>query len=130
VTKSVTNLVFENPGFLRGVALFNQGRFYDAHEVWEDVWREHRGPEKSLLQGLIQVAVGLHHFGQGNLPGARSLLRRGHKRLDEYPDEFPGLEVRALKQQIGAWQEALAGSGPYPPFPRLGGAAGATIPGA
>ena len=38
-----------------GIRHFNAREFYDAHEVWEDVWRESHGMEKRFLQGLIQA---------------------------------------------------------------------------
>ena len=38
-----------------GLLLFNEGKFYDAHEVWEDLWRATSDPVlKTCYQGLIQ----------------------------------------------------------------------------
>ena len=54
-------------GYRRGIRHFNAREFYDAHEVWEDVWRESQGMEKRFLQGLIQAAVALHHHSTGNV---------------------------------------------------------------
>ena len=45
--------------YQRGIRHFNEREFYDAHEVWEDVWRESSGLGKKFLQGLIQAAVAL-----------------------------------------------------------------------
>src|SRR5205807_8005555 len=64
-----------------GIELFNDSRFFDAHEVLEDVWRETSGPEKSFLQGLVQLAVALHHHSTGNSLGAGSLLTKAHRNL-------------------------------------------------
>ena len=61
-------------GYQRGIQLFNAREFYDAHEVWEDVWRESNGMEKQFLQGLIQAAVAFHHHSTGNVIGACSLM--------------------------------------------------------
>ena len=95
-------------GFHRGIELFNQRHFYDAHEVWEDVWRESKAPEKKFLQGLIQVAVALHHHSTGNLVGARSLLERARKNLLPYPDKFGGIDLEALLEGMAIWRDALA----------------------
>ena len=62
--------------YLHGIRLFNRAAFFEAHEALEDVWRAAPESEKKFLQGLIQIAVGLHHYGTGNLVGARSLLGR------------------------------------------------------
>jgi predicted metal-dependent hydrolase len=65
-----------------GLLLFNMGNFYDAHEVWEDLWRETADPVlKTCYQGLIQAAVGLHHLGRRNSIGARSQLGKSIRNL-------------------------------------------------
>jgi hypothetical protein len=56
--------------YLGGVRFFNDGDFFEAHEVWEGLWLETSGPERRFYQGLIQAAVALYHFGNGNLRGA------------------------------------------------------------
>jgi hypothetical protein len=101
------------------MTLFNQGRFFDAHEVWEDVWRSARGRRRRFLQALIQVAVALHHHSRGNRVGARSLLARGGNTLAQYPAVYAGLDLRSLRQSLDAWRTALAEDRPPPPLPRL-----------
>ena len=56
---------------LRGADLFNRQQFFEAHEVWEDAWRESAGEERRYFQGLIQCAVALEHSG-GATRAARS----------------------------------------------------------
>ena len=68
-----------------GIELFNRAAFFDAHEALEDVWRAAPQAEKKFLQGLIQVAVALHHYGNGNTAGARSVLRRAFPKSRPYP---------------------------------------------
>jgi predicted metal-dependent hydrolase len=107
-------------GYRRGILLFNREAFFDAHEVWEDVWREADGLEKKFLQGLIQVAVAFHHYSNGNIAGARSLLERGCKNLAECPEEFAGISVAGLLGVLVEWRETLVLGGPKPAFPNLG----------
>jgi len=45
-----------------GVALFNQQRYFDAHEIWEDRWRLETGEQRQLLHGLIQLAAAFHQL--------------------------------------------------------------------
>jgi predicted metal-dependent hydrolase len=104
-------------GFRRGVELFNRAEFFDAHEVLEDVWRAAPVAEKKFLQGLIQVAVALHHHTRGNQVGARSLLKRAAKNLAGYPGNFAGIEVVELLGSIAEWERALAAGEPAPPLP-------------
>lgn len=106
-------------GYRRGVELFNTRNFYDAHEVWEDVWRETNGPEKKFLQGLIQVAVAFHHHSTGNVVGACSLLARARKNLAQYPESYLGIRVAVLLESTGHWRSSLLAGESAPAFPRL-----------
>lgn len=60
--------------FEKGCALFDGAEYFEAHEVWEDLWNEARGPRHAYLQGLIQVAAAMHHAGNANWAGTRKLL--------------------------------------------------------
>ena len=62
-----------DPHYLAGIEFFNQCDFFEAHEAWEELWTEYQGPSREFYQGLIQVAVCLHHFGNENIRGARKL---------------------------------------------------------
>jgi predicted metal-dependent hydrolase len=105
--------------FLRGIYLFNQARFFDAHEVLEDVWRASPAAEKKFQQGLIQVAVALYHHGNRNSTGARSVLGRAYRNLSLYPAGFGGIDSAALLNSISDWQRALDEGGPVPSLPKI-----------
>ncbi len=105
--------------FHRGIALFNHGEFFDAHEVLEDVWRAAPDDEKKFLQGLIQVAVGLHHYSTGNKVGARSLLARAHKNLSAYDQGLAGLKLAPLRARLADWITALDNGHAAPPLPKI-----------
>ncbi len=109
----------ETSEYLHGIKLFNQAEFFEAHEVLEDVWRASPEPQKKFFQGLIQIAVGLHHYGTGNLVGARSLLARAAKNLSGYSETFGGIRLSPLLHCLAEWQQALANDAPPPPFPKL-----------
>jgi uncharacterized protein len=105
--------------YLRGLSLFNEHSFFEAHEVLEDVWRDAPEPERKFLQGLIQVAVALHHHSRGNQVGCRSLLERARRNLSLYPAEHAGLDLAALLHSLDGWRDALDQGQAAPPFPRL-----------
>jgi predicted metal-dependent hydrolase len=106
-------------GYHRGIELFNQGEFFDAHEVLEDVWRAAPSEEKKFLQGLIQIAVGLHHHSTGNKVGARSLLARADKNLSAYSEGLAGLQLTPLRIRLASWIKALDNGHAIPPLPRI-----------
>jgi hypothetical protein len=67
----------------RADALGAAGRFFDAHEELEAFWMTASGEEKILLQGLIQIAAGLHRLtlDPSKTEGAFYLLDRGLEKL-------------------------------------------------
>jgi uncharacterized protein len=97
----------ESGKFQRGLAYFNAQQFFEAHEAWEEVWLIEPEPEKTFLQGLIQLAAAFHHYGRGNLRGARSLLAAGIAKLARFPDDHRGLALEKLRAEAGQWAEIL-----------------------
>ncbi len=69
--------------FHQVVAQFNARQFFDCHETIEDdLWRPMaEGPDKTFLQGLLQVGVGFYHLQNGNYTGAKNLLAAGLGKL-------------------------------------------------
>jgi hypothetical protein len=96
---------------LTGVGLFNARKFFQAHEVWEELWLQEPQPEKSFLQGLIQLAAACHHHSRGNARGARSLATAGLAKLARFPDDHRGLALAELRSQADRWLETLGGEG-------------------
>ncbi len=81
---------------LRGVAAFNAGRFFEAHEIWEAVWNDTVGEEKRFVQGLVQLATGYLKLSSGLYPGALKLLTRGCQTLRTCPPIYAGLQIGVL----------------------------------
>jgi predicted metal-dependent hydrolase len=93
--------------FERGVALFNSRHFFEAHEAWEEIWLHTQPPEKTFLQGLIQVTAAFHHHSRENLRGFKSLLRAGLLKLEAFPAEHRGLQIERLRASARHWIVAL-----------------------
>jgi hypothetical protein len=64
-----------------GRAAFNRGDYFLAHELWEEAWHELEGPGRIFVQGLIQIAAGLHHLQQRRPRPGAGLLRKGLEKL-------------------------------------------------
>jgi uncharacterized protein len=97
----------ESEQFRHGVTLFNARKFFEAHEVWEELWLAESGPEKTFLQGLIQLAAAFHHHDRGNSRGAKSLLAAGLAKLRHFPDEYREMALAELRMAAGQWAEKL-----------------------
>jgi predicted metal-dependent hydrolase len=98
-----------DPRYLAGIVLFNRGDYFEAHEVWEAIWMDCAGPEKRFYQALIQAAVGLCHFCNGNVRGARKLYQSSRDYMNRYAPLCLGLDIPAFWQQMEAcFAELLA----------------------
>ena len=101
-----------------GLAHFNSRRFFEAHEVWEEVWLVEDEPEKTFLQGLIQLAAAFHHYGRGNPSGAESLLASGIVKLSRFPEHYHELSIGELRTAGKQWARLL-GEGKDPGSTKL-----------
>ena len=86
--------------FEKGLHFFNSGDYYQAHEVWEDLWRTTEGPVRVFYQGLIQAAVGLYHLQRGNEKGARGQIGKSIGHLTNFSDNPHFIDTAALITQL------------------------------
>lgn len=99
-----------DPQYLQGIAYFNACEFFEAHEVWEDLWKSYGGELRLFYKGLIQAAVALHHFGNGNIRGARKVYRSSRGYLERYRPTCLGLNVEKFLAEFDACFAAVAAS--------------------
>lgn len=85
-----------DPRYAEGVELFNQRQFYACHDVFEALWHEAIEPDRTFLQGILQIAVGLHHLSNANRRGATILLGEGCARLQDYQPDYADVDVTDL----------------------------------
>ena len=63
------------------IILFNSGKWYEAHDAFEDIWNTVDGDERQIIQGILQVSVSQFHLTKGNINGATILLGEGLGRI-------------------------------------------------
>ena len=95
-----------------GLRHYDAGEFFTAHEAWETVGREVREPDKTFLQGLIQVTAAFHHLQRNNSLGTIRLLQAALRRLEQYPPSFGGISVSGLCSDIRDRIQALNANEP------------------
>jgi predicted metal-dependent hydrolase len=84
-----------------GIEHFNAGRFFPAHEAWETAWKQARGTgDEEFYKGLSQLGAGYTHFRRGNPHGAHTLMRRALSRIERYPLDHGGIDVRGLAGEV------------------------------
>jgi predicted metal-dependent hydrolase len=108
-----------------GREAFNRRGYFEAHELWEEVWLELAGAERSFVQGLIQIAAGLHHLQQQRPRPAAALLRKGLEKVARgVPAPAVHLRVEALaragERLLAQLGQLSAGEAALPELPVIG----------
>ncbi len=85
------------PGqLLQAMRQFNAQEWFECHETLEDLWIGEEGEARSLFQGILQIAIALHHWRNGNYVGAVSLFNGGVKLLSQVPETCLWVDVTRL----------------------------------
>lgn len=104
---------FRSPSLSAALALgaraFDEGRFFEAHEAWEEQWiAESNQDRRVVLQGLIQIAAALHKLvDKQQLGPGSSLLAKGLAKLERAPGSFDGQNLTSFREAIRAFQAEL-----------------------
>lgn len=96
--------------FTEGIRLFNQGNFFEAHELWEHEWKTAKGIERISYQGIIQAAAALLHVQRGNCAGALALYLKSWPKLTQLPEVWMGIELGQFRLELRRYFAALQAS--------------------
>ena len=94
----------------QGQIHFVEGRFFQAHEAWEDGWRATKGTEKQLLQVLVLWATAFHHRQKDNRAGALTVMARALERLTVPPIAKAPFDTEVLREALVESWERLSGA--------------------
>jgi len=89
----------EQEALREGIDLFNQERFWEAHELLEEIWHPAKGVERDTIQGLILTAAALVHYQKNEKTVCVSILGRAMTKLGTI-DNFKGLDTKRLRAAI------------------------------
>src|SRR5919107_1761896 len=84
----------------RAVQLFNDERYWEAHEALEYVWKNATGIEKELLNGIILVAAAFVHDEKDEQDVCISILQRARKKLDRDSGIYQGIDTNRIAEMI------------------------------
>ena len=105
----------------RGLAAYERGAWYLAHEELEPAWMAAADPgERELLGGLIKLAAAHVHAARGNPAGVATNLRGARARLGvaEAAGVDGGFDLPALIEAIDGRLAELAALPATPAAPR------------
>lgn len=86
----------DSPLFKKGLAEFRAGRYFEAHEEWELLWKKSAGDDKVFLQGLIQLAAARVHVARGNPAPAARLFALAKEKLGRFEGDQAGIDVASF----------------------------------
>jgi uncharacterized protein len=90
-----------------GLEHIRAGRYFEAHEGLEIVWRAAPSEERDFYQGLVHVAVAWYQAGRGNRVGTERQLDKALRRLEAYEPAHRGVDVAALRRQLAELRATL-----------------------
>lgn len=86
--------------FRDALKIFNNAKWYEAHDLFEELWHENDGLQRITLQGILQIAVAQVHLERGNLNGATILYGEGLGRLKKKGIPHLGLDIKRLCELV------------------------------
>lgn len=92
---------------LQGIELFNEGEYYECHEVIEHAWNDETGSVRIMFQGILQVGVACHHVQNRNWRGAMKLLQRSIPKIQRFAPHCMGIDLAKLLADAEAIQAEL-----------------------
>ena len=101
-----------HPKARKGIELFNQGEFYQAHEPLEEAWMKTLSPERDLYQGILQIGLAYHQITRGNYRGSLKMFQRGFRNLSPLGDGLLGIDLAQLLEDARIVEAALRKIGP------------------
>ena len=86
--------------FKKGLEQYQLMDYFEAHEIWEELWSDYYLLDRKFIQGLIQLAVSFVHIGNGNITGAKSLLKKSKEKFKDFSGFQRGININNLLKQI------------------------------
>lgn len=95
-----------------GINLFNQRRFFEAHEIWEMLYQTAEINDKPFLEGLIQLSAAcrlIEDFGE--IKGPVKLIYQALIRFENYQPTYSEIKVADLAAAMESWAKEIEASG-------------------
>ncbi len=93
------NKCFQN-SLVNAVNLFNNHKWYEAHDAFEEIWNNVDGDKRQIIQGILQVSVSQFHLSKGNFNGATILLGEGLGRIKTRTNINLGIDLESFCENL------------------------------
>ena len=96
----VEEKIEKDDGIKDGIFYFNNERFWEAHEAWEGAWKQCHGNEKSLVQGIILVAVAFAHSQKNDNKIGINMFGRALEKIGNFSGLYHNIDVDRKRKKI------------------------------
>ena len=113
--------VASHPFYRAFFRCWNEQRYYEAHDVLEQLWLKTKSRDANYFKGLIQAAGAFVHLQKRfehpshakhgrRLPPAVRLFRLAERNLSNFTPRHHGLDVAALCELLRAYADQIVAS--------------------
>ena len=96
-----------------GISLFNDRRFFESHDVWEQLYQEAEEANKPFLEGLIQLAAALRIYADfGEVKGPVRMIYQALIRIENYQPAYLEIKVKELCGAMEDWAKKAEATTP------------------
>jgi uncharacterized protein len=90
-----------------GISLFNEERFWECHEVLEQIWHPAKGEERDIIQGLILTAAAFVHAQRNRNDRSVAMLKKAKQKLGTRTS-YQGIDLNTVRKNIEAITESAS----------------------
>lgn len=113
------SVITHDPLYLEYFDLFKQKKFFECHEVLEELWLRDASSSRDFYKGLIQLAAALHHVTKGNKSGAQYLHESSFRYLKTYQPSHLDLDLSRLIRDFEVYFNHVFSGNLKQPVPEL-----------
>ncbi|MCB2179751.1 DUF309 domain-containing protein [bacterium] len=89
-----------HPEAEEGIRLFNEGKYFVAHEALENAWHIEPDPDRRLYQGILQAGIAYMHARNHYAKGVFSMTERCRVWLTPWPDHCRTIDVGKFRADL------------------------------
>lgn len=92
---------------IHGIELFNQRKFYEAHEYFEAAWRATFDDSREFYRVLLQISGGFYRLVQDRPAAAHKFFLRARFWLEAFLPSHCGFDTANLNAYLGDLLHAI-----------------------
>lgn len=92
---------------IQGIQTFNQGKYFEAHEYFEDAWRDPPDDSREFYRALLHLSGGYYRLTQDRSEAARKFFIRALAWIEHFSIPYLGIDTAAITAQLQILIDAI-----------------------